>query len=513
MKIKIFIITIISAIFITGCTDDFVETNTDPGAVNVPTPGALFNPILQNSTRNYQRNINLFADFYAQYWGNIISGFESPRYEYVNPWLRNKWLEFYTDTLAEANALIRLYGDDPAYSNAMAQLDIWMVGEWLRMLNAYGDLPYFDAGTGTRDLPYNSEQEIYYDLFDRLDASVKALDPGDQAQFAFDPQDDLIFGGDLEKWKRFGNSLRLRLAMRLANIDPAKAQAEANAAMQLGVMTSNDDVARIPIWRDGFYDYLHIISNIFINIRVSETFTNYLYSEAGFEDPRASRWLAYDESSPLNGGDFIGVKNGFDIVPDDAVQFATMKTEQFEGEYVDFVGDGGEILLYKPIMFYSEVLFLQAEAALRGWIPGNANDLYQQGIQASMDQVGVDPADATAYIDAVPTLSGSSEAQLKQLITQKWIANFPNGAEAWADFRRTDYPDITLPLDGVSSNATVAPETWVKRLRYPDEAFDLDSELMPPAFNTPMSNRMDARLWWDTADTKTKSGGLMSSNF
>ena len=99
------------------------------------------------------------------------------------------------------------------------------------------------------------------------------------------------------------------------------------------------------------------------------------------------------------------------------------------------------------------------------------------------------------------------------MITQKWIANFPNGSEAWADFRRTDYPDITLPVDGVSGNSTVAPDTWVKRVRYPDNAFDFESEFMPEAFNTIPTNRMDIRLWWDTADTKTKSGGLMSSNF
>ncbi|UII74748.1 SusD/RagB family nutrient-binding outer membrane lipoprotein [Flagellimonas sp. HMM57] len=512
MKIKSLIITMISAIFIMGCTEDFVETNTNPTIVNTPTFGSLFNPILQNPTRNYQRNVNLFADFYAQYWGNLVDGFESPRYEYVNPWLRNKWLEFYTQTLQEANTLIDIYGEDPVYTNVLAQLDIWIVAEWVRMLNAYGDLPYFDAGKGINDVPYSPEQEIYYDLFDRLDAAVKVIDSSDESQVTLS-EDDLIYNGDAEKWKRFANSLRLRLAMRLANVDPGKAQAEAAAAINLGVMTTNDDVARIPLWRDGFYDYLHIISNIFVNIRVSETFTNYLYSEAGFEDPRASRWLAYNESSPLNGGDFVGVKNGFDIVPEDAVDFATMKTEDFDGEYIDFVGDGGAILLYKPIMFYSEVLFLQAEAALRGWVPGDANGLYQQGIQASMDHVGVDPGQASAYIAAVPTLTGSNEAQLKQLITQKWIANFPNGAEAWADFRRTDYPDITLPVDGVSSNATVAQDTWVKRLRYPDEAHDLDSELMPSQFNTIQTNRMDARLWWDTADTKTKSGGLMNSNF
>lgn len=503
----------VPVIFIMGCTEDFVEINTDPAAVNEPTAGALFNPILQNPIRNYQRNINLYPDFFAQYWGNIVSGFESPRYEYVDGWIGNMWREFYTETLAEANTMNDLYGEDPAYVNALAQLEIWMCSEWARMAQIYGDIPYFEAGKG-ESVPFTPEQEMYYDLFDRLDAAVKAINSDDTSQFAYGAN-DLLFGSDAEKWKRFGNSIRLRLAMRLSNIDPAKARAEAAAAIDLGVMNSNNDVAQIPIWGDGgFYDYLNVISNIYVNIRVSETFTNYLYSETGFEDPRASKWLAYDESSPLaDSGEFRGVTNGLDIVPEDAVQFATMKTESFGGEYPGFVGDGGSIGLYMPIMFYSEVLFLQAEAALRGWIPGDANALYLEGIQASMNIVGVDEGEASTYTAAVPALTGSNEASLKQLITQKYIANFPNGSEAWADFRRTDYPDITLPADGVSGSASVTPDTWVKRVRYPDAAHNFESEFMPTSRNTIPKDRMDIRLWWDTADTKTKSGGLMNSNF
>jgi len=513
MKIRILFIFTVLALSIQSCTDDFVEINTDPAAVNLPPAGALFNPILQNPTRNYQRNINLYPDFFSQYWGNIISGFESPRYEYVDGWIGNMWREFYTQTLAEANTLNTLYGEDPIYKNALAQVDIWMCSEWARMIQIYGDIPYFGAGLGEKT-PFTPEQEIYYDLFDRLDAAVNAIDSGDTSQFSFG-QDDLIFNGDSEKWKRFANSLRLRLAMRLSNVDAAKAQTEVNAAISSGVMTSNDDAAQIPIWGEGgFYDYLHIISNVFKNIRVSKTFTDFMYSEAGFEDPRASRWLAYDATSTLaSSGEFTGVVNGYDIVPEDAINFATMKTADLGGEYEGFVGNGGAIGLYMPVMYYSEVLFLQSEAALRGWVAGDANTLYQQGIQASMDLVGVNAADATTYISAIPALSGSNEAQLKQLITQKYIANFPNGSESWADFRRTDYPDISLPVDGVSGNASVAANTWVKRVRYPDAAHNFESENMPAAFNTIPTNRMDARLWWDTADTKTKSGGLMNSNF
>lgn len=510
MKKRVLFLGIVLLTFVVGCTDDFEEINTKKDATTVVEPGVMFNPLLENPLRNYQRNINLYPDLFSQYWSNTVSGFESPRYEYVDGWIGNQWNEFYTQTLAESNQLMSWYGEDPTYSNSMAQLEIWICGEWSRMLQTYGDLPYFGSGSGEA-IPYNSQQEIYYDLFDRLTNAVNAIDSGDTTQYAYDAEQDLLFTGDLEKWKRFGNSLRLRLAMRLSNVDPGKAQTEANAAIAAGVMTSNEDTAQLPIWNSGFYDYLHQMAFAWDNIRVSKTFTDLLYNQSSVgEDPRARMWLDYKASSPLASNTEIeGVINGYDIVPGDANDYATIN---LEGGYVGFVGNGADILLYMPYMFYSEVLFLQAEAALRGW-GGDANALYLEGVQASMDFVGADATASSDYINGLAALSGSNEAQLKQLITQKYIANFPNGIEAWADFRRTDYPDISLPVDGVSSNASVASSTWVKRIRYSDNAHLYDTDLMPTSQNSVDTDRMDIRLWWDTTDTKTKSGGLMNSNF
>jgi hypothetical protein len=164
-------------------------------------------------------------------------------------------------------------------------------------------------------------------------------------------------------------------------------------------------------------------------------------------------------------------------------------------------------------MFYSEVKFMLAEAALRGWSTGDVNALYKEGVAASMEYVGVSNDDATTYINGMANISGSNEAQLKQVITQKWLANFPNGVEGWADFRRTDYPDVTLPKDGVSGSSSVASGTWVKRVRYPDNEHLQNEVNMPSLLNTLDGDRMDIRLWWDTTDTKTKTGGLMNSNF
>ncbi|WP_298554209.1 SusD/RagB family nutrient-binding outer membrane lipoprotein [uncultured Algibacter sp.] len=511
-------ITLMLSVFITlvSCTDDFEEINTRKDAIVTPEAGQLFTTIVTVPVYNYQRNVNLFADFYSQYWANTVSGFESGRYEYVDGWIGNMWREWYTIGLSDIRSLQRIYREDPTYNNLMQVLEIWEASEWTRMTDQYGDIPYFGAGVG-EVVPYNSQQEIYYDLFDRITAAVNAIDSNDSSQIGLEKNEsqsispDLIFRWDLEKWKRFGNSLRLRMAMRISNIDPGKAQTEAIAAINAGVMQSNADVAQIPAWNRGFYDYLRNMAVAWDNIRCSKTFLDFMYSETSMEDPRAKIWFAYKESSSMFGADRLeGVANGYNILPVDANDHATMNADT---NYVGFSGDGGEIDHYQPIMLYTEVLFLQAEAALRGWGAGDANALMLEGVRASMEFVGVDPADATAYINELPALSGSNEAKLKQLITQKYISNFPNGKEAWADFRRTDYPDLTLPLDGVSSAASVASGTWVKRIRYPDNAHELEQQNMPAGQNTIDSDRMDIRLWWDTADTKTKSDGLMNSNF
>ncbi|WP_282124807.1 SusD/RagB family nutrient-binding outer membrane lipoprotein [Marinifilum flexuosum] len=505
-----------------ACSDDFGDMNVPSDSATQVEPRFFLHDMQMEVFANYQRNVSLYPDLYSQYWANTVSGFGSARYEYVDGWIGNQWKEFYTRQLPKSIAISDTYGEDPYYVDAIAIKEIWICYYWSRMTDSYGDIPYFGVGKG-ESVAYNPQSEVYADLFKRLDNAVNSI-TGDAAQYRYSDGYDLIYDGDALQWRKFGNSLRLRLAMRISNVDPEKAKTEALAAINGpgGVFESNADVVKVPMWSKGWNDYLHQMGWSWNNIRMSKTMSDYLYNTSSIgEDPRTPKWFTYQRTiddkkvgqtkEQVSKEKYYGLENGFNTVPAKVKEdFAAIN---LNGGYIDFVGDGGEHKMYCPVMFFSEVQFLKAEAALRGWISEDANALYLSGVQASMDYVGVASSDATDYINGLSNLGGSNEEQLKQIITQKWIANFPNGVEGWADFRRTDYPDITLPKDGVSGSSTVDVGSWVKRIRYPNNQHEQNSANIPSSMNTKDTDKMGIRVWWDTADTKDKVGGLMSSNF
>ena len=523
-KLIIAILLLLGIGLTNSCTDRFEEMNTDPNSLTSVNPAYFFAKITQAVFTNYQRNWDLYADLYSQYWANTVGGFGSPRYEYNDGWVGNFWNEFYTEHLRRSIAIQEFVADKSNYNNVKAMNEILICYWWSLLSDYYGDVPYFKAGIGT-SVPYSSQKDVYYDLLARLDNAVKLIS-SDANQISIGVY-DRIYLGDAMKWQKFGNSLRLRLAMRLSNVDKEKAKTEAIAAINGagGLLSSNADVAQVPIWKDGWTDYLQQTAWNWQNVVISKTFAGNLYAQVpGKEDPRAPRWLAYNVSvdgkavvtskEAKGAATYRGLENGHSstTMPSDAT--SAYATINLSSGYVGFSGNGNDVLMYVPMMFYSEVLFLKSEAALRGWVAGDANGLYKDGVKASMDFVGVKTDDATAYIAALPSLSGSNEAQLKQLITQKWIANFPNGAEGWSDFRRTDYPDLTLPFAGVSGSASVASGTYVKRIRYPDNQHKTNEVNMPSGLNTTDKDRMDTKVWWDVAGSETKGANkLMNSNF
>jgi hypothetical protein len=158
-------------------------------------------------------------------------------------------------------------------------------------------------------------------------------------------------------------------------------------------------------------------------------------------------------------------------------------------------------------MSYAESRFMLAEAALRNWTTGSVEQYYIDGIRASMDYYNIDEAKKQAYIDGLKNkqdVSGSDkEKALKEIITQKWISIFPNGNEGWAEFRRTDYPEL-LNIEENNSDGDVPEGKFIKRIKYPQ------SESFNP--NRPMGDNQGTKIWWDVADTNNDNGQRVQPN-
>ena len=366
-----------------------------------------------------------------------------------------------------------------------------------------------------------------------LDQAITALhNTPSTAQYSLG-ENDKCFGGDKDKWLRFANTLRLRLALRVSNVDPqlAKEQGEKAMADPAGLMQNDDDnMKQTPKYSyitGGNENIYTLLYNWSANVVLSKEMERAYKEQSTILDPRCEiLWWRPTALEDLNQTepkedmtkDFNGCENG-------ETSLGGSYTTTYSPSRVFIKQDQKKLdrkhwwCYAREIVWlgYSESLFLQAEAALRGWAgaKGTAEDLYKEGIEASFNyyQIGADEEGQekiSKYMKGLKGLqafkSGDREAQLEQIITQKWIAVYPNGNEGWAEFRRTDYPRyMKTPKGGNNSGGEVANGKFIKRLRYPD------SEVSNP--NRPKDvDTQGTRLWWDVADTNDDGGNYVTPN-
>jgi len=321
----------------------------------------------------------------------------------------------------------------------------WVMGF---LTDSWGDVPYSQAlasdsvgGTGTP--AYDKQQAIYTDLFKTLSDASTALTGGASASLG---SADPVYGGNPAAWAKFSNSLHARLAMRLTNVDQALASSELQKAFAApgGVFTSNADNAALPWPGDGVNDNPFSASlQTRDDYRISNKFMAVLQ---GSSDPRLAVF-----AHTTDAGAYAGAPNG---VQAPAAQpyiagASRVGTIFFPGatSYTSYGGPGAT--LPSELMTYAEVAFIQAEAAERsfgGLNPGQAAGFYNAGIRASMEQWGVtDAAAISAYLARPEVAYQGGLAGLKQIATQKWIALFGDGGNAWFEWRRTCQPPTLAP--------------------------------------------------------------------
>jgi len=503
-----------------GCTDGFVEFNTNPYKVSDESLEQDFNNI-GGYFRQLQMNIylydgmqtqqNLTADAYAQYLvpptpfgGNINN------VTYFYRWYSDQWSISYSKTMP----VIRHYKEknvDRDYPHFYAWATLLKIFTMHRTTDYYGPIIYSNYGSSASEIDYDSQREVYYSFFDELDNVVDTLTKyADNNNTAF-TNFDLAYAGKISKWVKAANSLRLRLAIRISNVDPVKAgiEAEKAVAQKYGVIESNEDNMLI-YSRSGHM--LGVISGDWHDTRMSATMESVL---KGYNDPRMAVDFEPCED-PTALGDYKGIRQGIDIQSKSIY------------EYYSPVGAIYNTTKYLQIMTAAEIDFIRAEGVLRGWNMGGktAREYYEAGVKASFDQYSIsgyndyinnDTSTFADYVDThnpVNNFSGSSdvtikwdesltdEEKLEKIITQKWIALFPDGMEAWAEFRRTGYPRL-IPVVVNYSGGEIITSEFVRRVKYPNSEYENNNAAVTKAaatlYGTTVSgDKGGSRVWWDT---------------
>ena len=349
-------------------------------------------------------------------------------------------------------------------------------------------------------------------------AEILAKNIGNITQEDCSGNKDIIYGGDIQKWIKFANSLRLRYALRLSFVDPAKAKAEGEAALKGLLLESNEDNAGVLITGNGNYGHpLYQISG-WDGFCMSKAMENIFKNSSSVSDPRMP--LLFGQARGYVTGDtekqFGGTPNGMSVTEMAEKDNLPKNNSYCWGlqVYPDWNSRNVVPTNYKvprrmELMNYAEVCLLKAEAALKGWAgAGDAKTNYENGIRASFEafRTGVDATLYSTSEDETYITSGSvqwnetasDETKLKQIITQKWIALYPNGNEAWAEFRRTGYPELIPVLHSEESSINPANGEFIKKIRYVDDEIRENPNASDPSLNQNQGDGMNVRVWLDT---------------
>jgi hypothetical protein len=471
-------------IAITAC-GDLTSINQNPnGPTDVPPPSILPN-LIQNVVGgvNGVNSLNIRGGgLWVQYYSEIQYRDEDKYI--VRSGTSGGW-GFYTGGVEDAQRIIQK-GEAANAPNWTAVGRIMKSYLFSVMTDAMGDLPYTQALKGDTILHpvYDRQQAIYDSLFANLTQANSAFDFG-AAATGF-PTGDLLYGGSMTKWRKFANSLRLRLAMHLTNVDAAKAQSEAAAAVAAGVFVSSADNAtllyratspnRNPIYNDarGRDDY-----------GMSKTFVDSLTS---WSDPRLPVFAQLNEDTIVANRTYQGLSNGLN---------------DGEGPNLFYISRIGAFWRETPnapmdLLTYSEVQFLEAEAAERGWIAGSAATFYNNAIRASFNQYGITDTTVINTYLAQPRVAYTPGATgLTQIAYQKWVSLFMQGMEAWTEVRRTQIPSL-IPGPRAVFGAGVAKKI-PERLPYDDQedvlnAGNVAAAVAAQGFSA--SNDIQTPLWF-----------------
>lgn len=480
-------------------TDDQMEVNNYRVGTKIVSMQSLVIPVEEHM---YQFNESLTGGPFAGYIGSTVDTWLT-RFETFNPsadWRKWPFANVITEFYTPYRGIVD--GSDDPVANAFA--DLLRVAVLNRVTDSYGPIPYSDAlRNESITVRYDSQKDVYSQMFDELDRAIAAF--ADNINLSPDAWSkyDRVYYGDIPKWLRYANSLKLRLAMRISYIDPQTAQAKASEAIAGGLILSNADNA----YMHPTENRMTLIYNDWQDHRVGADILCYM---TGYNDPRLQTMFL-----PNAAGEYAGVRIGSTV---------TKKTD-FVQNYSNLIVASDSPILW---MNAAEVSFLLAEYYLRlAGDPAAARQCYEDGIRLSFEEHGASGveqyiADSQSmpaiYTDPLGTYSysrrmsecriawdsaGDEETNLEQIITQKWIAIFPLGTEAWSEYRRTGYPKLLPAVQNLGAD-NIDLNRHARRLTYPVEEYQSNSANLADAVSILDSESVDSggdsmasRVWWD----------------
>jgi len=517
---------VMSLMFLAACDDGFEEMNQDPNAYITPDTQTLFTTSIIRTvgTGTADRNrTNIKYLSGAMQYHATLNNFWYGEKGIVHAQTGNFYETVYSDHLRQLSEVIAETQDNPELINQYAIANIWRVYALHRVTDAYGDIPYQQAAVGSTEgiykPEYDRQSDIYPMMLQDLETAINQLDPS-LASFG---GADVIYGGDVEQWETFAYSLMLRLGMRLTNVDPGLSQQWVEKAIAGGVMQSNGDIALLEHTAGGENNWNWDARELKREslpegnqgtglVKMAKTFMDLLHEN---DDPRISFYATLWEGN-INSlqGQVIsettqpelqkGLPNGYDqgTISDVISNWSNnLLTEYSEPNTATIANFSAPSI----ILSYSEVEFLLAEAALRGWGPGTPEQHFHAAIRANMEMSSLFPnseitpmeitdAEITSYLASHP-LSGSEDEQMRQIHTQFYLAHYMylDFFEAWSNWRRTGYPDlaeITYPLNTTGG-------VPIRRLMYSFQEHALNSENVEAAISNQGPDTYTTRVWWD----------------
>jgi hypothetical protein len=489
IKIKLLSFAAVALLGVTGCKK-FLDVNQNPNIANNPDISLVL-PSAEVAIAHVVGNqFQVNGSFWSQYWTQSPLANQYKQYDQYQPSTDNytrSWRILYNDALTD---LAYVYSRAKSENNKqyMAVSRLLSAYSFQLLADAWGDVPFSEAIKGLEgdggivNPKYDSQKDVYEGIITYIDEAISLIDV---TTAAHPGADDLIYGGDMEKWLVFAHTLKLKVAMRMSEVDPIRAKAVITAIESdptfIGYMSSPAEDAKVNFTTDGgsqnpLYSEMVGLSRT-QNLFASRTCVDSM--NANF-DPRVVVFY-----KPVSGN-VVGITQG-DFANSTNATGKSIPSAAVAGEANNTASAAAPVRLLSS----SESLLLQAEAVARGWAVGNDADLFGAGIDASFETYGVtDATEISYYKDSTywgvyPT-AGTTVEKVRHIVTQKWFSMCGNqGFEAWTEWRRSGYPDFLI----ISVNSLIGTQRPARFL-YPTDEINLNA-------NFPGLQTVEKRVWWD----------------